>query len=275
MHSISIRPAKFFLITLVLCSGCAVHQPLLVRDQDSRIKNQGKRLRNYGDLVQDKIKTTRSVAVLVISSPGATTPPAIYPTQDPVATAAEHDNEIRAGSACFVVFDRELPVAPEQLSCTLLAFEAAKLQENRRYQTEQQTRINETRSDLDSLAAQVSEIRSDLNGLVRQVSRISDEVKQEQETLGNHNNEILHARADINSLGQILGPTTSLVTFHEAQLKLTEKMLTALINDYKKSTDVIGQNNQQIDGVIKDLNAAFAQVKTTLDQMQQRLSTVK
>jgi len=287
---------SFCLLPLLLSSGCALNQPLVVRDQAKIIKQESKRLKNYAEPVQDKIKTAGTVAALVVVPNDSAAPPAIYSTQDTLATALDHLSEIQAGRTCFVVFARNIPLPPEQLSCAQLALNANQLQETRIRESAQQAKLVETRTDLTAL-------RADLTNLLGQVARLSDSLKREQEMLDQHgaaitrNNRELERHetaiarnsaqlerhettinsnhADIASVGKVLAPTSSLVQFHEAQLKNTEKLLHTLIAQYTKSADAIGQNNQQIDSMIKDLNTSFAQVRAALDQMQQKLSTIK
>ena len=269
-----LRTIASFFVSL-FCVGCAAHHPLLVRDQEKRIRSQDKQLKAAGALVQDKIAEGKTTAALVIVSSNAAAPPSIYTTDDPILTATDHAEEVRAGQNCFLVFARDLALSPEQLSCRFLATQASRFQGIRQSQDEQK--------------AQIAQLSAELTDLTGELARLSDDLRRQGDILESHTKElalnrsdlkeadtqISANRTDLSALARVVGPATTLITFHDAQLQATEKMLQALVTDYQKAADAVGQNNQQIDSLIKDLNASFAQVKSTLDQMQQKLATIK
>lgn len=264
-----IRAAKcIFIVFLLFLEACAPHRPLLVRDQSELIKKRNSQLRPYSEVVQQRIKASNSAAALVISDVGPDRPPTIIPTQDPLAAAVEHLPDLNTHATCFFVFERSLAIPPEEMSCSVLAAYANEIIENRKSQLEQ-------KAALKTLGARVDEIGDNLRDLRDQASSLSTQLRDEQRLIEQSSKAISNNRTDIDGLGNILGPTVGLVNFHEAQLKSLEKMLQLLITQYQKAADVIGTNNNQIDSLIKDINASFVQIKTSLDQIQQKLSTIK
>lgn len=260
---------KYALIGGVLfLTGCASHRSLVVHDQGVLIKRHNTVLQRYGEFVQQEIKASKTIGALVISDPNSDQRPLVYPAQDPIAAAMDHIPALKTDATCFFVFARSIAIAPEATSCGLLMGRATELQESRRIRAAQQEALEKFETDLKELQKNVNVLRDQTSTLANQ---LGDERRLQQED----RNNITSDRADINSIGKILGPMTSLVTFHETQLQGLEKMTDRLIAQYQKTGDAIGVNNNQIDAVIKDINTSFAGIKVILEQIQQRLSTIK
>ena len=260
---------------LFWCVGCAIRQPLLVPDQAKLINNETKVLKPYAEITQTKISAAGLTAALVILKDDRSTSPIIIPTRDPVATAVDHPDDLKGSSLCFIVYARSLPLSPEELSCEFLVAQASSRLETRRVADEQQTRLNDLLASENALKRDLVILRSDLTTSSAEVRALSDTLKQQQVLLEQQATNGVRSKADIEKLAAVVAPTASLVRFHEAQLRNTEEVLNHLINQYTSVANAIGQNNQQIDSMIKEINSSFAQVKGTLDQMQQKLSTIK
>jgi chromosome segregation ATPase len=140
---------------------------------------------------------------------------------------------------------------------------------------DQQTRLNDLLASENALKQDLVILRADLTTSNAEVRVLSDTLKKQQDLLEQQAANGARSKADIEKLAAVVAPTASLVRFHEAQLKNAEEVLNHLVNQYTSFANAIGQNNEQIDSMIKDINSSFAQVKGTLDQMQQTLATIK
>jgi ABC-type transporter Mla subunit MlaD len=247
----------------------------MVEDQAKLAHVQAAKLEKYGESVQATLKVSGFSAALVIVGSDPAQPPTVYPTDNPVATALDHLDVTAAGTACYIVYIRTAPLVPEQLSCYLLTKRATDLSESRKMMAEENATLTALNSSTEMLRTDLTTLQGSLNSLAAQANSLSEELKEQQTRLKQQDDAAMHSRSDIENLAKVLAPTTQLVRFHEAQLRNTEKTLDTLIEQYSKTSAAVGQNNEQIDSLIKDLNASFAQVKATLDQMQQKLATVR
>jgi gas vesicle protein len=244
---------------LVLC-GCAAHRPLLVSDQAKLIDQQTRNLKPLAKSVQDQIKASGTTAALVVLAGDSNSVPLIYPTSDPSTTALEHLKDLQSGSSCLVVFSRGLPLEPEEFSCAFLAQQVMRLRDDQEWKRDYEVHFNEVRDALVELKSQVIQV--------------SEQLKLEQANLDQDRKLIERTKSDIEGLGNVVGPMSGLVQWHEAQLRRAGKLLDQLNAQYGKTAEVIGKNNDQIDSLIKDLNSTFAQVQKSISDMQQKLAMI-
>jgi DNA repair exonuclease SbcCD ATPase subunit len=235
----------------LISAGCASRHPLTTSEQAKRIQSQNKAIKAYAGTIQDRIRTANTSGALVVVERESSHSPTIIPTNDPLDGTADNLTIVQSGDDCIFVFRSEVALEPESSACSLLA-----------------ARANERAS----VRMRLSEEDAQVQSLRVQIDDLTKKTAEEILTLDTH---IQQVQAGVTSLGEIVAPSVKLIGFHEQQLKLIESSLNVLKAANQKTAGVIAQNNKQIDQMIADLNTALNQTKQSLDQIQQKLATIK
>ena len=235
------------LIGLLFLTGCMHRNPLVVPGQAKLIQGQDKYLRPYAEPIQDKIRTAGTTAALVVTPVDHASAPLIIPADDPILATQANLDAVTTGGGCIFVFKSSLALTPQPLSCKLLVLRASGAMKAQSHEAQQD--------------AELAEIRDGITGLSKQAATLQSAINS--------------ANTEIKADQTVLGAAMTLVRFHEAQLEKMERSLDLLAKGYKRTTEVVGKNNQQIDTMIADLNKAFAQIQNSLSQMKQKLGTIQ
>ncbi len=239
------------ILAAFLGGGCASRHPLTTPEQAKRIQTQNKAMKAYAATIQDKVKSANTSGALVIVERESSHPPTIIPTNDPLDATLDNLSAVQSGDDCFFVHRSEVALEPESTACSLLAVRASERDLVR-------VKLKEEEAEIQSLRVQIDDLRKQT---AEQVSQLSTQIQE--------------VRTGVTSLGEIVAPSVKLIGFHEQQLKLLESSVNVLKTANQKTAGVIDQNNKQIDQMIADLNAALNQTKQSLDQIQQKLATIK
>jgi len=290
--SMSSRTVRVAFLGLVAALGVlptyASKDPLVTSDQSKLMEQRKKYLKRYAPAIRESLSGNES-SVLVLMHISAGTPPIVLSGDDPVEMAGQRPDVVKSADGCELVYRPDLALAPVPLNCALLERQA----QDRKSQRE---REEQTNASLAELGKGIEDLKTDTVALA-QATRKAEEVlerdealiKADEQSLDEHQQALnKHAdlldknaeslkrtKAEIANSQNVIGKTMKVVTIQQAELEGVGDNLKTLEQAYKNTTDVVGKNNQQIDSMIADLNTAFAQLQKRLDDMKQKLDSIK
>lgn len=287
------RMIRFALLGALLISAplstYAAKDPLLTQDQSKLIEQRQKYLKRYAEAIHESLGGAESSSALVLLHVKAGTPPTILVGDDPVEVAVAHADAVASADGCELVYGADLPLTPVALNCSLLQRQAKDRQS-------QSAREDQSDASILALNSRLEGLKNDTVALAQAAQRAEDVLRQDEalikadeqsldkhqqalskheELLGKNADSLKHTKAEISTSQAVLGKTMKVVEIQQAELEGIGDSMKTLESAYKSTTDVVGKNNQQIDSMIADLNVAFDQLQKRLDDMKQRLDTIK
>jgi hypothetical protein len=290
--STSSRFTRVALLALLTALGAlptyASKDPLLTSDQSKLMEQRKKYLKRYAPAIRESLGTAES-SILVLLHTSAGTPPTILPGDDPVELAVQRADAVKSADGCELVYRADLALAPVALNCALLERQAQERESQR-------AREEQTNSSLAALGKGIEDLKNDTIALAQATRKAEDVLQQDEalikadeqsldqhqqalnkheELLGKNADSLKRTKAEIANSENVIGKTMKVVTIQQAELEGVGDSLKTLEEAYKNTTDVVGKNNQQIDSMISDLNTEFVQLQKQLDDMKQRLESIK
>jgi hypothetical protein len=218
-----------------LALGCTAN-PLLAPGQSKLIRMEEKALKSQSALIQTRISEAGTSQALVVISKDSPLPSAVVAGTDPYSAARQVLPAVNSGVDCIVVFRRDWPVRPQHLDCGQLSKEVS--------------------------------VETALQELRERVASLDAALMREQ--------DVLHSiQADQKDQQGLIGTIMKVTSLQNIQLSSLKQSLSTLIDAYKKTSETVGANNKQLDSMVSDLNGAFELVQQQLDQISQRLATIK
>ena len=235
--------------------GCASYHPLLTATQVDALKARDQHLQSSQEAIQARLREVKGGALVVSSA----NPPIVvagdYPVQAAVRALSENPRLFDEPNAiCIYVYQATAAVEPITFGCASLAAQA------RSYQ--------EMRKSLDTADASLREQVAALAALNEAQAKHRVDMAELRRSLESHTKDIV-------ALGVALGPTMTLSNFNNEQLKRVESSVVILKAAFEGASSTVAKNNEILGSTIELFAKTYNELKTRLDEIKQKLDTIK